>query len=251
MSNERVAQALSLWAQRKDHQVFAEVMRRAVVGELLLDSTGTSIADPAVGLQKGDTLTIGSHLDNTGRRLLVVFTDNHELTRYLEHPGASLVQPAAAVLQMAMDDYEGIVIDGRSDGAFIAYADEIRQQFDGDPSTAGRLASMTVEQSVPFDAFLAQLAATRVHLPFQVQRDEHGRETVVPLFTTGPDGASYAVIGTAPAEVWAWNSACGSQPVTLAEVARIALDAGQQGVVVNPAGPATVIGADRLRTIPG
>jgi hypothetical protein len=245
--NERVREALASWSERKDAQTFADVVRRLPVGELLLDVTDSRIADPAAGPQPGDTLAIGSHVDNAGKQLLVAFTDQDELNRYRGRPGTSLVQPAAAVLAQAARDYEGIVVDGRSPGAFIAYADELRQQLADDPETAGALAQAVVERSQPFPAFVASLAAARVFVPFTTRRDGSGAEPLTVPGVVGPAGARYAVLGTAPAELWAWSPGCGAQPTGLANVARAVLQDGQAGVVVNPAGPSVTVPADALR----
>lgn len=246
--NDRVREALATWTARKDAQTFADVVRRLVVGQLLLDATDSQVADPAAGLQPGDTLAIGSHVDNAGKRLLVAFTDQDELNRYRGRPGTSLVQPGAAVVAQAVRDYEGIVVDGRSPGTFIAYAGELRQQLADDPETAGRLAAATVERSLPFPEFLRMLAGAPVYVPFDVQRDASGAETgvVVPTARSG-DGSVYAVLGTSPAEVWAWSPGSDAQRTGFANVARAVLQDGQAGVVVNPAGPPVTVPADALR----
>lgn len=237
-----------MWAGLKNGQTFAEVMRRAVTGELLLDITDSTFADPAAGPQPGDTIAITSQADNAGKRLLVAFTSNQELARYRGRPGMSLVQPAAAVLAQATREYEGVVIDGRSPGAFIAYSAEIEQQLAGDPEAVGPLGEATATGSLPLEEYLPALADAPVFVPFDVQRDETGAESGVTMpVATGPDGAPFAVLGTAPAELWAWSPRSGAQRTGLANVARAVLDDGQAGVVVNPAGPAVTVPADLLR----
>jgi len=246
--NVRVQDALAVWAARKDAQTFADVMRRAADGELLLDITDSTIADLAHGLQRGDVLAIASQRDNAGKHLLVAFTSNEELARYRGRPGRSLVQPAAAALAQAVKDYEGIVIDGRSAGAFIAYADEIRQQFAGDPEALGRVAHATPSRSLPFAEYLELLGTSELFIPFESKADEAGNETgVIVPGVRGQDGAAYAVAGTAPAEIWAWSARSGAQRTGLAEIARAAVANGQAGVVINPAGPSVTIPIEALR----
>lgn len=245
--NDRVREALGAWAGRKDGQTFADVLRRAVTGELLLDVTDSTIADSAAGLQPGDTLAITSQTDRAGKRLLVVFTGHDELARYRGAPGASLVQPAAAVLAQAARDYEGVVVDGRSPGAFIAYSAEIQQQLTADPDEVARLGEVTTSRALPFDQYLAALAEGPLFVPFDVHRDESGAEVgVVVPGTTGPDGQAYAVAGTSPAEIWAWRPQSGVQRTTLDRVARALTEDGRAGLVVNPAGPAVVVPAGAL-----
>jgi hypothetical protein len=244
--NDRVREALTTWAERKDTQTFADVLRRTVTGELLLDVTGSTFADPASGLQPGDVLAITSQTDDAGKRLLVAFTGHDELSRYRGAPGSSLVQPAAAVLAQAARDYEGVVVDGRSPGAFIAYAAEIRQQLTDDPEQVAPLGTATTTRGLPFDEYLAALAGAPLFLPFEVRRDEAGAESVVVPGATGPDGRPYAVVGTSPAEIWAWQPRSGVQRTTLDAVAGAVARAGQAGLVVNPAGPAVTVPAETL-----
>jgi hypothetical protein len=246
--NTRVRESLEEWAQRKDAQRFADVLRRSLSGELLLDITDSRFADVQAGPQRGDTLAITSQRDNAGKNLLVAFTGNDELARYRGRPGISLGQPAAAVLAQAASDYEGIVIDGRSPGAFIAYAEEIRTQCAGDPVAVGRLGELTTERSVPFDEYLEALSAASLFIPLVSQRDEAGTEIGVQLVgIPGPDGSSFAAAGTAPAEIWAWGAALEAQRTGLENIARAVVADGRAGLVVNPAGPSVTIPVDALR----
>ncbi len=111
-----------------------------------------------MALSWGDTIAITSQPDNAGKRLLVAFTSNGEPARYRGRPGLSLVQPAAAVLAQATREYEGIVIDDRSPGAFIASV-EIEQQLTGDPESVGPAGEATATRSLPFEEYLTALAA--------------------------------------------------------------------------------------------
>lgn len=247
--NERLAEGLAMWGRQKDRRTLSEVLRRAVIGQLLLDITDSEFADPAAGFQAGDRMAIASQTDNAGKRLLLAFTDSREITLYRGRPGISLVQPAAAVLAQAARDFEGVAIDPRSENACIVYADEIRQNLADDPEAVGRLAEVIVERSLPFPAFLAELARTPVFVPFTAERDEAGKETGAALVMslTGPDGSSYAVAGTSPAELWAWAPEAGAQRTSLARVAGSVLRNGLPGAYVNPAGPPVFVPAEALR----
>ncbi|WP_285726193.1 SseB family protein [Psychromicrobium xiongbiense] len=248
--NTQVQGALTRWAQRKDHQTFSEVLRWAMQGQLLLDITDSRIANPQLGFQPGDTLSIAAQPDNAGKNLLLAFTDNDELARYRGRPGTSLVQPAGAVLAQAAQDFEGIVIDGRSAGAFIAYAGEIVQGSDGKPDSLGRLAEATVTRSLPFSEYLDALREGPLFIPFDVQRDAAGSETgIVVPGVSGPDGARFAVAGTSPAEIWAWSPGSGAQRTGLDNVVRALLEDHQSGLVINPAGPAVTIPAPILAEV--
>ncbi len=248
VANEGLVEALGIWGRRKDQQVFAAVMTRALEGELLLDVTDSRIADPSAGFQPGDTIAIASQRDNAGKQVLLAFTSNDELARYRGHPGRSLVEPAAAVIARAMRDYEGIVIDGRSENFFIGYSDEMRRCVTDDPEGVARITDAGWKKSMPFPHYLQELARTPLFIPFEVQRDEQGRETGVVVPTArDAQGNPCAVAATAPAEIWLWSAGSGAQQTALANIARSVLEHGQTGVVLNPAGRFVFIAADDLR----
>ncbi len=244
--HDRVREALGTWAERKDARTFADVLRRAVSGELLLDVTDSRLADPGRGFQQGDTLAIASIRDNAGADLLVAFTGHDELQRMREAAGRSLVQPAAAVLAQAVRDHQGIVIDGRAPGAFIAYAAEIRQHLTEDPGAVAPLTEATASRSLPFDRYVAALADGPLFVPVAPDAADGAAAGAAGPAATGPDGGAYTVVGTSPAEVWAWRPGGEVRRVGLAEVAAATLAAGRAGVVVNPAGPPVVVPAAAL-----
>lgn len=233
--NDRLRDALATWAGHKDGRTFADVLRRAVTGELLLDITDSTLADPGSGLRPGDTLAISSVVDDVGRSLLTAFTVQDELDRMRGVVGTSLVQPAAAVLAQALRDHEGIAIDGRSDGMFIAYAEEIRQHLTPEPEAVAPLGTATATRSLPFPAYVEALAEGPLFVP----------ETEAT--STDPEGRPHVVVGTSPAEIWAWRPGGGVHGATLAEIADAVLRAGYAGIVVNPAQPAAVVRAEVLR----
>ncbi|WP_168217023.1 SseB family protein [Cellulomonas sp. Y8] len=246
--HDRVREALGTWAERKDARTFADVLRRAVSGELLLDVTDSRLADPARGFQQGDTLAIASTRDNAGADLLVAFTGHDELQRMRQAAGRSLVQPAAAVLAQAVRDHQGIVIDGRAPGAFIAYAAEIRQHLTEEPEAVARLTEATTTRSLPFAQYVEALAAGPLFVPVAAGAEDgsDGSDGPAGPAATGPDGGAYTVVGTSPAEVWAWRPGGEVRRVGLGEVAAATLAAARAGIVVNPAGPPVVVPAAAL-----
>lgn len=240
--HDRVREALGTWAERKDARTFADVLRRAASGELLLDVTDSRLADPGRGFQQGDTLAIASIRDNAGADLLVAFTGHDELQRMRQAAGRSLVQPAAAVLAQAVRDHQGIVIDGRAPGAFIAYAAEVRQHLTEEPEAVARLTEATTTRSLPFAQYVEALAAGPLFVPVA---SDPGDGPAGPA-ATGPDGGAYTVVGTSPAELWAWQPGGEVRRADLGDVAAATLGAGRAGVVVNPAGPPVVVPAEAL-----
>ncbi|GIG36884.1 SseB family protein [Cellulomonas pakistanensis] len=240
--NDGVREALAVWAGRKDVLTFADVLRRAVAGELLLDVTDSRLADPDRGFQQGDTLAIASVRDNAGADLLVAFTGHDELQRMRQAAGRSLVQPAAAVLAQALRDHQGIVVDGRSPGAFIAYADEIRAHLTDDPEAVAPLTDVTAGRSLPFGQYLEALGDGPLFAPVDPEVEDGAAGPAA----TGPDGGAYTAVGTSPAEVWAWRPGGEVRRVAFADVAAATRAAGRAGVVVNPARPAVVVPAGAL-----
>jgi hypothetical protein len=244
--HDRVREALAGWAEQKDARTVADVLRRTLVGELLLDATGSTLTTRDGRLQPGATLQINSTHDQAGKHLLLAFTGHDELSRLREEPGQSLVQPAAAVLAQAARDYDGIVIDGRSPGAFIAYAPEIGQHLTDDPEARTPLSTALVERTLPTPDLLALLAAATLYVLPVVRVHEDGTEVATLATTRGPDGSVFAVIGSAPAELWAWSPGGMVRGTDLAHVARIVQEDGFAGIVLNPAKPDVVLPVEVL-----
>lgn len=280
--DERLAEGLGLWAERKDRRTLAEVLRRALTGQLLLDISDSEIADPSSGLQRGDRIAIAAQTDNAGRQLLMAFTENEELTRYRGRPGISLVQPAAAVLAQAARDFEGIAIDPRAEHACIVYAEEILQHFADDPealvrataatttaatttaatATAATAATATAtptantnaptaerSPSDPGSGLFESLVDAPLFVPVIPERDASGAETGAARVMSAQDdqGRSFAVAGTSPAELWAWRAEAEAHRVALAQLADLVQGNGLAGLQLNPGGPGVFVPAEELR----
>lgn len=236
----RLQEALDVWAERKDAQTHSDVLRRAMAGELLLDITASTFADPDNPMQKGDTLAIASVRDSNGKDLLLAFTDNDRLRAYVgaESP-RSLGQPAAGTLEDATGRHEGIAIDAGTPGAFIAYAEEITRALGANPADATRLASALVQRDVPLDRFLVMLREAVVYVGGIPVPGENGEVAGYNIATaTRPDGGVLHAVFTSPAELWAWHPGAMAQPTTLDRIVASARQDGMAGLVVNPMGPA-------------
>ena len=237
--NTRVQEALDVWATEKNNRTFSDVLRRLVSGELLLDISTSQLADRTKGPQPGDRIAIASQLDNAGKRVLLAYTDNERLAARTPENTLSLGQPAHGVLEQALREYEGLVIDAGHPGMFIAYTAEIRQGLGEEPAAAARLARDLVHRDRPFEDFLTGLALAPVYIPVIAERDESGAVTAVSVQTArGRDGETLSALFTSPAEVWAWAPEVEARPTRLQNVARVALRDGHAGAIVNPAGPA-------------
>lgn len=247
----RVQAALQGWGQRKDAQTFAAVMRECVAGELLLDSSSSKTADPQNPFRPGDTLAIAEQVDNAGKRLLLAYTDHTRLQARNGKPSTSLVQPASAVLEMAMNRYDGIAIDAGHPDVFIGYTPELAMNLTEQPSQNTRLKSALLERSLPWDQLLDLIGRAPVmFVPFREHRDEAGQTTGISTVTANdPERGPLAVACTSPAEVWAWAPGVGAQATTFAHIARAALADGNQAVLLNPAGGSVLITVDELRSL--
>jgi hypothetical protein len=250
VENGGVQAALATWATTKDARTFAEVVRRAIVGELLLDASASEFADPAHPFQQGDTIAISDIVDNAGKRLLLAFTANDRAAA--RHPApTTLAQPAIAVLQQAIRDYEGLVLDAGGPGQFIAYADELRNALGTDPQAASRTATIIADQGAR-DRLLAELATAPVYVAVDHHEGVDGAEpTMTVALVRSPEGVPMSTLFTSPAEVWAWSPGSEARGTALANVARVALEDQHGGIVVNPGGPAAVIAHEELANLTG
>lgn len=247
-----VQEALDAFAADRNHRTFHDVLRRAASGDLLLDISGSTFADPEQPFQGGDTLAIASIVDNAGKRLLCAFTDNDRLTAAVQGPPRSLGQPAIATLEQAIRDHEGIVLDPGHPAQFIAYTNEVQRALGLDTAAAGRLADSLVRQSRPYPEFLADLAASPVYIAVDVQRAPDGTPTGMSVVTArGAGDSAHSAVFTSPAEVWAWSPGSDAHPTRLANVASVALQEGHAGVIVNPLGPSATLSAAELPAFAG
>lgn len=240
--NTRVQEALEVWATTKSNQTFADVIRRVVTGDLLLDISTSQIADRAAGPQPGDRMAVASQTDNAGKHVLLAYTDNERLAARTPENTLSLGQPGYGVLEQALRQYDGLAIDAGHPGMFLAYAAEIRRCLGDEPEAAARLARELVLRDRPFADVLAGLALAPVYIAVQVHRDDAGEVVSLSVLNArGRDGENMSALFTSPAEVWAWAPEVEARPTRLQNVARVAVQDGHAGALINPAGPATVL----------
>lgn len=244
--NARVQEALAGWGERRDAQAHSDVLRRAVSGHLLLDISHSEFADPDRPMQEGDKLIVASVSDDSGKDLLLTFTENPRLEAFGSAPsGASLAQPAAAALKMAMERHDGVAIDAGSEGAFIAYADELRRAFGDSFDDAARLATAIVDRSASLDEFVTMLKSAVVYIGGIPIVGEDAETLGYHLASaTRPDGAALQAVFTSPAELWAWEPNGVAQPTTIDRIVETAKENDMAGLVVNPVGPSAELQLD-------
>lgn len=246
--NVQVQHALSRWGAAKNHQSMAGVLRACVTGELLLDATDSTWADPAAPFAPGDRLAIAEQVDNAGQRLLLVYTSNERLQVRRGGQASSLVQPAAAVFRMAIEKYDGVAIDADHPDVFIAYRAELSRHLTEHPEANLPLVRIMTERTAPYPDFLAALGEKRtLYLPFVERRDGSGAVIGRGAVTaTDRDGRTLSVLGTSPAEIWSWAPDAGVLPTTWANVARVARDDGHAGIMLDPASAAITVTTSQL-----
>ena len=239
--NLPVQTALEAWAAGKDARTFSNVLRQCVAGELLLDISASTFADPDAGFQQGDTLALGKQVDAAGKELLVAFTSNERLAAYRRGERfLSLAQPAWSVLAEAMSRADGLALDPGDDALLIAYSDELRGQVTDEPGRNAALKNALVDRDLPWPEFLALLAGSSV-----VYVGVDAAQGAVPS-AVGDDGTLLHPVFTSPAEVFAWSPELTARGTSVAQVARVAAEDGYAGLLVDPAGPSASVRLDEL-----
>ena len=243
VQNARVQEALEAWVDTKDPQTHSDVLRRAASGWLLLDISHSEFADPENPMQEGDKLSLTSVSDGEGNDLLLAFTDNPRLEAFAgEGTVRSLAQRASSVLAQAVSQHDGLAIDAGTDGAFIAYSDEIRRAFGDDQDGATRLASAIVDGEHDLGQFAALLRESVVYIGgIPVTGDDGDTVGYNIASASRADGSVLHAVFTSPAELWAWQPNALAQPTTLDAIVLSARQDEMVGLVVNPVGPAAEI----------
>ena len=115
--------------------------------------------------QEGDRLALTSVSDGDGKDLLLAFTENARLESFSSSGTVrSLAQRASGVVAQAMANHDGLAIDAGTDGAFVAYSDEIQRAFGDDQEGAARLASAIVDGGLDLGEFVALLRESVVYV---------------------------------------------------------------------------------------
>lgn len=242
--NERVQEALDAWAGAKTAQTHSDVLRRAASGWLLLDITQSEFADPDDPMQQeGDRLALTSVSDGDGKDLLLAFTENARLESFSSSGTVrSLAQRASGVVAQAMANHDGLAIDAGTDGAFVAYSDEIQRAFGDDQEGAARLASAIVDGGLDLGEFVELLRESVVYVGGIPLTDDSGDTVGYNIASASrDDGSVLHAVFTSPAELWAWEPSALAQPTALDKILASAREDEMTGLVVNPVGPAAEI----------
>jgi len=248
-------EALTGWSTTKNVQTMYSVVKELAAGSLLLDIGSSSLADPKRGPQKGDTISIAHQVDNAGKKVLLAFTSGERLGFYRKtSEPVSLVESAPDVVAMAVSKYDGLVLDpGSPETQWIGYTDELVRGLTSDPSENHAVKQAMAEKRIAWPEMLRLVRdAPSLYIASVAQRDETGEITSMGVATvTTHEGDTLSVLLTSPAEVGAWAPGADASPTRFAAVAKVALDQGHAGIVVNPAGSMLTITAAELRALLG
>lgn len=113
---------------------------------------------------------------------------------------------------------------------------------DGRPDMAVRTLLAAVHDSVSYARAVAGLCLARLLLP--IAEDPDGDLSAVR--TTAPDGRTGLLVFTGLDALQAWNPAARPVPCTLDDVAATAVETGSDAVVVDLAGPVSLVIEDDL-----
>ena len=248
-------EALTGWSKAKNVQTMYSVVKELAAGDLLLDIGSSTMADPKVGPQKGDTISIAHQVDNAGKKVLLAFTSGDRLGFYRKtNDPVSLVEAAPDVVAMAVSKYDGLVLDpGSPETQWIGYTDELVRGLTENPAENRAVKQAMAEKRIAWPAMLELVrAAPALYIASVAHRDESGEITSMGVATvTSHEGQTFSVLLTSPAEVGAWAPSADANATRFDAVARVALDQGHAGIVVNPAGSMLTITADELRALVG
>lgn len=243
VQNDRVADAVVLFAQSPDQRTMIEVLRACLAGELLLDVSGSDAGSPVLRgfVGANDVPALG------------VFTSQAELARFVEvQPGAvgapqSLALPGATALQAALKDTAAGWVYVNPAGPTCALArPDIEFALQGPPNHALREA--VIRQGSQQELFTAMLGQSAVFLG-EIERDGRKQPITVPGAGDGAGSGSagmHLAVFTSAAEVAAFDPAASVRAFTPGWVAQLVFDQRLGGMLIDPAGPSASIGSFQI-----
>lgn len=238
VKNEAVQEALDRWALAKNQKSFSDVMRRLLVGQLLLDATGSDLGAPGEAPDPNGLSIDAGREDSQGRLLLPAYTDNDRLQE--AHPGERVIswpQPSVEVLRLALRQEQGLVIDPGTPQEYIAFREELESYLPGDLTAMARVTGVLLRQAPDQILRPALLALSDWYIPTLTERDDSGEVVGVGIPTaTGRNGGDYGVACSNPAEALAWMPEADPRPTGLDNIVNAADRHGQQGIIINPLG---------------
>ncbi|WP_083587303.1 SseB family protein [Agrococcus sp. Marseille-P2731] len=241
VDNARLRRAITAFGADSSEQNMVEVIRAALVGELLLDATGSEFDLRGGSAQSGSKIRIRSSVGPDGRRAMLAFTSNAEVARM--HPEGtqhqSLARPAASVLEMAKKQGAGWLYLDPADKTVALSAKDIDfalRHLRNDRLSAAIAAG---ESGGSREAILEALRADGpILLAGEVRGGEQRTDQPRLRMSERADGTRALLVFTSAPEIAARNPQDGVISTTTKRLReQLRTSTLFAGLVVNPAGP--------------
>ncbi len=246
VDNHRVRAAVEAFAAQPDQRTSLDVLRACLLGELLMDITGSQLTMTDDGqLAPGSTIAFSGGRGPDDRGALFAFTSQREIERM--HPSGtqtrSLAQPAQAVLAQALgnDETGWLYLDPAGPTCAIARSEiEFALRFPRNDAV-----QRAIEPGVAREELIAALR-TDAKLLMGLDADADP-ERPMPRLTRAPDGGTALIVGTSSVEIVAANPQDGVVVTSSFELPEQLAKRGWSGLLINPAGPWAYVPLSELR----
>lgn len=237
VDNIPLRHSLTAFAAESNQATYLDVIRNTLQGDLLLDSTGSTItmADDS-HIAAGSTFAFHEGIGPDGERALFAFTRQDEVIRmHADTPDAvqTLGQPAAATLEFAAEHgYHWLYIDpaGPTCAIKISDVDFALRTHRNEAVKAAIFAPKPHRTGAVVDAL-----SRGGQLLYAVQ--ELPDEQVQVRTSTSPSGEPVALAFTSAAEVLVRNATDAWAAIDIERIVADALAPPFTGLIINPGGP--------------
>lgn len=246
VDNAPLRAAVAAFAAKSEQETYLEVVRSVFQGDLLLDSTGSTITttEDGTSIAAGSTLAFHEGTGPDGGRALFAFTRQEEVGRmHASEPAAvqTIGQPASGAVEFAVaQGYDWLYLDPAGPTCALKLADltfVLRN-----PRNDAVKAALAVGRAAVVDA----MAAGGI-LFYAVKENPDGSVQV--RTSTGPGGVPARLAFTSAAEIAVRGPGDAFAPIDIARVVADALAEPFVGLVINPAGPWVGLFPDELAEI--
>jgi hypothetical protein len=232
-----VRQAVGRFAAQPSQRGALDVLRECMIGDLLLDITGSDAPTAVAAFTPGSRLQIRTGTGPGGGSALYAFTGNPEIAR-LYPPGTrtqSLVTPAVGALELArQQDHAWLYLDPAGPTCALSAAElDFALRNPNNPALKEALARHAAGNT-DRNAIAALLRGQGPLILAAVDSISGG---VGVRTVTHPDSSTSVFAFTSAPEVLAFNPADAVAAMTAQDVLDGARAQGHAGIVLNPAGP--------------
>lgn len=250
VDNARLRRAIAAFGADANDRTRLGVLRAALVGDLLLDITGSEVELVDGQPEPGTHVAVSSRIGPDGATAMLAFTSEAQLRRM--HPeGASirsLRQPAAAVLEMAKRQRAGWLFIDPADETVALSAQDVDYALRHPRNDRLSRAIEAGERGGSREAIVAALRGDGPLLLAGELREGQSREEKPRLrMTKRPDGSMSLLAFTSAPEIAARNAQDGVIATTTAQVLeQLRGSSTFASLVINPAGPWVEVRRDEL-----